>query len=175
MIRKLLVLSTLLLCTVGIASAESFSFTYTGTLFIPNTASGIFTTTQKSPGQYLITGISDGLINGSPITSILSPGSYQGNDNLLFNPANPGYIDYNGISFASAAGMYELYGPGESVSLVSTAGISDIGGTFTLTPAVAATPEPGSFILLGTAVLFATGLFYRKPRAAGLLAPTITA
>ncbi len=172
MIRKFVMFSTLLLCTAGVASAESFTFNYTGIIGSPsNTVSGILTTTEQSAGVYLITGITDGLFDGTAITSVLGTGSFvsDGNDNLLYYPAEatgiyttPAYIDYNGISFTTADGEFNLYFNGSSYALASTLNADDIYGTFALSPDVSATPEPSSLFLLGTGLLGACFMFRRK-------------
>lgn len=161
MTRQLFAVATLVLCTSGFASAESFNFTYAGTLGGANTASGIFQTTADGAGKYLITSITDGVFNGKPILSLIKPGKYQGNDNFLFSPADPSFLDYNGFSFKTAAGKLNLYQIGDSYGLTSTANVSDIRGTFDVTP-LAATPEPGSLLLLGTGMLGMVGILRRK-------------
>ena len=158
MIRKFLTLSTLLLCTVGVASAENFTFTYTG--LVGSTASGTLTTTAESGDEFLITGIS-GLVDGTAITSLLSTNSYEGNDNLLFFPST-GYLDNDGFSFTTATGNVNLFDGALGYSLDATNLPDDILGTFTVTPAVSATPEPNSLLLLGTGLLGAIGALRRK-------------
>jgi hypothetical protein len=178
MVRRLITLSALLLCTAGFASAESFNFTYTGTIGAATTASGTLITTAEGNGEFLVTGITNGLFDGKAITSILAPGATESytmdaNDNMLYYPAqvtggifsSAGLIDYNGLGFSTAAGEGNFYFNGSSYALSSNLGVADILGKFTLTPDVAPTPEPSSIILLGTGLLGSLGVLRRKVMA----------
>jgi hypothetical protein len=161
MIRRFFVLSTLLLCAAGVASAESFTFTYTG--LTGSTASGTLTTTAEGGNEFLITGISDGLVDGTAITSLLNANAYEGNDNLLFfSQSTTDYLDNDGFSFATASGEVNLFDGALGYSLDATNLPDDILGSFTVTPVVSTTPEPSSFLLLGTGMLSAMSLFRRK-------------
>jgi len=162
MIRKFLTLSTLLLCTASVASAENFTFSYTG--LTGSTASGTLTATAESGDQFLITGITNGLVDGTAITSLLGTNAYEGNDNLLFFPST-GNLDNDGFSFATASGDVNLFDGALGYSLDATNLPDDILGTFTLAPAVSATPEPNSLLLLGTGLLGAIGVLRRKMTA----------
>jgi N-acetylneuraminic acid mutarotase len=73
-------------------------------------ATGAFIGTLQPDGSYLITGIT-GTLNGAPIT-LLSPASFNTNDNLLF-PAQDSplgaYFDNNGIAFSAGGQNYSLW------------------------------------------------------------------
>jgi hypothetical protein len=87
-LRKLLTISALLLFTAAFASADNFNFTFTGQ---ENTVSGTFVTTPEGGGQFLITDILNGMVDGNPITSVLPPDTYEFNDNILFFPPTPNF------------------------------------------------------------------------------------
>jgi ABC-type antimicrobial peptide transport system permease subunit len=156
--RTLLAISALLLFTATIASADNvdFNFSFIGQ---ENTVSGTFVTTPMGDGQFLITDIQNGMVDGNTITAVLAPGTYEVNDNLLFDPKNPEYFDSNGVSFTDQNDVeYNLYFF-FVYNLLSTSDIDD-NGTFTLTEV----PEPASLVMLGTAVLGAAGALRRKHR-----------
>ncbi len=140
----------------AVASTLDYSFAVNG--------SGITSTGQLTVSQtgstYLATGIS-GQYQGSPITALIPPGGYSGNDNLIF-PAGP-YLDLHGLSFAVGGSNYNIfYSPGNScesvgyyVVVTNSSGCGptvDKPVTFTLTPTTA-TPEPASVSLVVLASL----------------------
>lgn len=159
MLRKSLVVSALLLCTAVFAAADDFNFTFNSGL---HTATGTLVTTDLGGGEFQITDITNGMINGVAITTL---DNFAGGDNLLFVPANPGYLDFNGFSFLDAAGNdwnifygsvpYELFGSDGSFDSLASFTITQVGPP----PPV---PEPGSLLLIGTGMLGAAGALRRK-------------
>jgi hypothetical protein len=121
--------------------------------------SGAGTLTTGGPGtiagSYVVTGAT-GSIDGFSITG-LSP--YAGADNLFYDPAaaNPGSVDFGGISFTTnavgqefniggttAAGQYVL-----NDSTVNPGGYANVAGSYDITFSSAAVPEPATLGLLG--------------------------
>ena len=94
----------------SVSHAAQFDFTYSFPVGgVPGavTASGTLTTTAFDPVamDYTITGITGSrTVSGvtDAIASLLPPGSFGGNDNLLF-PTSP-FLDGNGFSFTLATG-----------------------------------------------------------------------
>lgn len=83
-------------------AAQLFDFNYSFGGATPVSASGTLTTTDLNPGNnsYTVTGITGTrTFNGvtQNILSLIAPGDFQGNDNLLF--ANAPFLGFNGISF----------------------------------------------------------------------------
>lgn len=137
------------------ADTVTFGFSFTGPV---DSGSGLFTTsTTATPGEFLITAIS-GTTVGLNITSLLPPGSFGGNDNLLFFPGTP--FDVQGVS-------YQLSG-GANVNLFSFNGMTLLNSgpnhqvNEVLTFQVTSVPEPGSLVLLGTGALGLIGALRRR-------------
>jgi hypothetical protein len=105
--------------------------------------SGTFATTSNGNGSYTINGLTSD--PGTGVGALLGPGSFQGNDNLLF-PTGASLVDSAGFAFTDtqgntgfivdvssvAAGQYSAY-------LVDSDGFNEsVPVTFTLTPTASA-------------------------------------
>lgn len=141
----------------------------------PVTASGVLSIN----GSGLVTSIS-GLWNGASITGLIAPGSpgingsasgYGSNDNMVYVPPSPAYVDISGLAFTVAplSGLWGDDGDGdvniyydggymEYQKLTGFPGTAVTGaGTFQLT----ATPEPGFYPALALGL---TGLAAARRR-----------
>ena len=130
--------------TAPAASLGGFEFTGSGTITANTTATA---------GVDIATGIT-GEVNGSTITALLAPGTFESNDNLLFpngvSHTNPTKLDGDGIAFAIAAGNLDVFsfggnGTGNAYGEFSPSGFGV--GTFALTP-VSATPLPPTWTIM---------------------------
>jgi hypothetical protein len=83
-------------------SCVNFDWSTSGPL-----GSGCFTATNDGGGQYTITAIS-GTFDGGTISSLIAPGGYDGNDNLLFYPGTP-QLDFDGFSFLEGTDKINIY------------------------------------------------------------------
>lgn len=120
---------------------------------------GTLTAANTGAGAYTITGI-----NAAGVSGLLAPGNmYFTNDNLLF-PTAARTLDINGFAFTqtNSNGTFQVnifsnlaFNPPTNVQFL--ADVFDAGGGFSETPVTfsvtAATPEPSSFVLLGTGVI----------------------
>jgi hypothetical protein len=156
------------------SKADTFNFNFTGTQF---GGSGTFTATPDGGNQYTITGIS-GTVDGQAITGLLGAGTFDNNDNLLFEPGNFFDVlnfDQKGVSFklgtgnnitevniAEGTGFFVLStiadlnppGKGDDKEEIVNFNVSD--------PPTPAVPEPGTLALLGTGILGAAGAIRRR-------------
>jgi hypothetical protein len=162
-----------------VARADSFDFTF-GSASSPFSGSGVLTTgALEAPGEYSIaslTGTAETVPNGPmlTITHILAPGvfptpsngnSFPANDNTLFVINGVGSLSQDGLSFILSNGaQINLFddGPGPDALLERANGTDVLEDASITIGAVAPTPEPSSFALLGTGLLATMGMLKRR-------------
>ena len=163
--------SALALLSVSlVAHADSYNFSF-GSSASAFSGWGVLTTGDAvAPGEFVITSLSGtartiaggALVNTAALLpagvfpTLSNGGAYPANDNFLFVLNGAGRPDENGFSFLVNDGaQINLFndGPGVNALLLPSGG-GAIYETAALTiTSVAATPEPGSFALLGTGLL----------------------
>lgn len=156
--------------------ADTFQFSYSGNTFValiggtfPITVSGsgTFTAIPQSGGSFLITSIS-GTQNasGAPFASgpisLMAPGAFISNDNLLF--ASAPFLDSFGVGFLTnsppnAADNRIEFNSTSGYDLVSTGiGCGFVPITFSIT----GVPEPSTLILVGSGILALAAAWRRR-------------
>jgi alkylation response protein AidB-like acyl-CoA dehydrogenase len=110
-----------LILSAGIASADTFTFSYSSIADNSVAALGTMTATNNNDGTYSITGVT-GTRNGLNITFVTSPPGDIQVDNVLVIPPNPGFLDqsaYSGFVIQTTDGIFNpWYGNGSYGSTV---------------------------------------------------------
>lgn len=131
---------------------------------LPVSASGTLTAFQTDANSYLASAIS-GRWNGVSILSLLSPGTFGGNDNLLFAAGD--HLTTNGLSYTvdgagdDARGNVNVFSVGAGLYTENSPDVG-FGPDFSLSIQA---PEPASVTLLCTGIPVALFLRRRRSRA----------
>lgn len=152
------------------AHADTFTLTGSGDGF---SGSATLTANNNNNGSFTITGIS-GAGSASGI-SLIAPGGFDGNDDLLF-PSASSVLDTNGFAFSDTIGdtsfqvdVSSVLSGGYQAYFLDNDGFrATIPVTFSLASA-AATPEPGSWMLIGTGMLGLAAVAFARQRLGSYL------
>ena len=161
-----------LFCAVAVAGllapsakADTFDISFNGGP-LGYSGSGVFTATNAGD-VYLINGVVSGSVT-DPVfgtSSIVGLSNYLAPDQLLTFPSTS-YFDDSGISFSLANGVsINLFYDGSDESALQSNPNGDIAELVT-DSVTAVTPEPSSFVLLGTAALLGIADLRRRRQAA---------
>jgi hypothetical protein len=144
-----------------------FNFSYSlpgfGATPMPVSASGILSAFQTDANTYLVSAIS-GNWNGVSILNLLSPGTFGGNDNLIFPAGN--HLSTNGLSYAvngvgdDGLGNVNVFFVGQGLYTENSFDVG-FGPDFNLSQQV---PEPASLTLLCTGIPILLFLVRRRSR-----------
>jgi hypothetical protein len=162
-------------CTASSAFADSFTFSFGGTTD-DFSGSGTLTANLSGAGPYAIQSITGTTTElGGPAAAIVGLDGYLGSDNELFYSAGTGYtFDSSGVSYYLANGsqvnLSDFYGfdlaslQEDDPSIDADSELTSF--VITANASASVTPEPGSFVLLGTGLAGMLGFgrrYFNRP------------
>jgi hypothetical protein len=124
---------------------------------------GVMEATDDGGGTFTVTGMDFAALPGSSYSgasAILTPGSYNGNDNLVFIPGTPAQVDNSGLAFSIGGTNFLLTRIFNTFYLLGQDGTSSGFAAFSATEI----PEPATTGLCGFALVGAAFGGYRLRR-----------
>jgi len=185
--RKIAILSTVILLTVPLCKADTFSFAYSSTSGFGNpvSASGSIVAKNEGGGAFLVTGLTGTFTDGSLIAQLgLDPmpmNSPNAGDDVVYyghgitdslDPLGLVLDDLSDNTYGAGKGYFiDLFSSGSDV-FVFTDGTGSLidgsgAGSFVLSNAVF-TPEPASWTLMAAGMILLSALVLGKHRRASI-------